>query len=213
MQAICDSDCKFLDIFVGYPGSVHDSRVLKNSPMYVQSLYPPEGYVILGDGGYPCLSEPIGLITPYREPVRNPVERRFNKIHAKARSVIERAFGILKTRWRSLFFKALEVQPAFAVKVIACCAILHNFCLTAGEVLEPEEEDEEEEEGEGAEQEPEDAADDQQDGERLRGLMAAALSAPAHQPLALDDHNYGFGAALPAPVDLPQALDDHDYGY
>ena len=91
MQAVCDTDCLFLDIFVGYPGSVHDARVLKNSPMYVQELYPPEGYYILGDGGYPCLSRPIALVTPYREPVRNPVERRFNRHHSRARSVIERA--------------------------------------------------------------------------------------------------------------------------
>lgn len=43
LQAMCDHQCQFLDIFVGYPGSVHDSRVPKNSPLYVQSLCPPEG--------------------------------------------------------------------------------------------------------------------------------------------------------------------------
>ncbi|XP_056150793.1 uncharacterized protein LOC130125281 [Lampris incognitus] len=36
MQAICDATGRFLDIFVGYPGSVHDARVLKNSPIYSQ---------------------------------------------------------------------------------------------------------------------------------------------------------------------------------
>ena len=61
LQAVCDHECQFLDIFVGYPGSVHDSRVLKNSPLYVQSLYQPEGYCILGDGGYPCMSWPFFL--------------------------------------------------------------------------------------------------------------------------------------------------------
>ncbi|CAK6962816.1 hypothetical protein EPR50_G00228020 [Scomber scombrus] len=33
---------------------------------------------------------------------------------------VERAFGIMKTRWRSVFLEALEVHLAFAVKVIAC---------------------------------------------------------------------------------------------
>ncbi|XP_041826002.1 putative nuclease HARBI1 [Melanotaenia boesemani] len=73
-QAVCDHRGRFLDIFVGYPGSVHDSRVLKNSPLYTQHLYPPNGFIIIGDGGYPCLSQPITLLTPDREPVRSPVE-------------------------------------------------------------------------------------------------------------------------------------------
>lgn len=38
LQAICDSNGLFLDTFVGYPGSVHDTRVLKNSPVYTQAL-------------------------------------------------------------------------------------------------------------------------------------------------------------------------------
>ena len=184
LQAVCDHQCKFLDIFVGYPGSVHDSRVLKNSPLFVNSLYPPEGYCILGDGGYPCLSQPITLITPYREPVRNAVEARFNRHHAKARSVIERAFGIMKTRWRSIFFKALEVHPAFAVKVITCCAILHNLCLRDGDIVEPVEEQPEPDAGD-AELHPE-----LQCGERLRSRMAAAVSAPNINPPALQDHDY-----------------------
>lgn len=38
MQAIADHKGKFLDIFVGYPGSVHDARVLKNSTCSPVSL-------------------------------------------------------------------------------------------------------------------------------------------------------------------------------
>uniref|UniRef100_A0A3B1ILG9 DDE Tnp4 domain-containing protein n=1 Tax=Astyanax mexicanus TaxID=7994 RepID=A0A3B1ILG9_ASTMX len=79
LQAICDHQGKFLDIFVGYPGSVHDARILKNSPLYKEALYPPAGRCILGDGGYPCISTPIKLLTPYREPVQNPVQARFNR--------------------------------------------------------------------------------------------------------------------------------------
>ena len=53
-QGVCDSNHKFLDICVGYPGSVHDTRVMYNSPLYYRRLYPPPGYYLLGDGGYPC---------------------------------------------------------------------------------------------------------------------------------------------------------------
>ncbi|KAL2101893.1 hypothetical protein ACEWY4_003654 [Coilia grayii] len=139
MQAVCDSEGKFLDIFVGYPGSVHDTRVLKNSPLYVNRTYPPPGYFLLGDGGYPCLERPICLIAPYKEPVAGRVERRFNFHHSKARSVVERAFGMMKTRWRATLFKALEVKATFAPVVTASCAFLHNICLENGDQLEPDE--------------------------------------------------------------------------
>lgn len=34
MQGICNETRKFINIFVGYPGSSHDSWVLKNSPIF-----------------------------------------------------------------------------------------------------------------------------------------------------------------------------------
>ncbi|KAJ8001008.1 hypothetical protein DPEC_G00186350 [Dallia pectoralis] len=139
MQAICDSNGRFLDIFVGYPGSVHDTRIMKNSSFYRTRQYPPTGYILLGDGGYPCLDTPVCLITPYKEPVNGQIQGRFNYYHARARSIIERAFGMMKTRWRSTLFRALEVKPTFAPLVIASCAFLHNVCLDNEDLLEPDE--------------------------------------------------------------------------
>ncbi|KAL2096948.1 hypothetical protein ACEWY4_006155 [Coilia grayii] len=138
LQAICDHQGKFINIFVGYPGFVHDSRVLKNGPIYNQGIYPPPERCLLGDGGYACLERPIRLLTPYREPVRDPVHAHYNAKHARARNIVERAFGMLKARWRCLFFKALEVSPTFVPKVVACCTILHNLCLADGDIVEPE---------------------------------------------------------------------------
>ncbi|XP_034088290.1 protein ALP1-like [Gymnodraco acuticeps] len=137
--AVCDGKGFFLNTFVGNPGSVHDTRVLKNSAIYKQALYPPSGFFLLGDGGYPCIEGPVALITPYREPLQGRVQSRFNQHHARARSIIEWAFGRMKSRWRSLFFKALEVHHTFVPSVITACAVLHNICLTAGDILEPEE--------------------------------------------------------------------------
>jgi hypothetical protein len=34
LQAICDSDKRFLDIFVGCSGKIHDARVFKLSPIF-----------------------------------------------------------------------------------------------------------------------------------------------------------------------------------
>ncbi|CAH1980097.1 unnamed protein product [Acanthoscelides obtectus] len=33
-QVVCDHKRKIRDIFVGYPGSVHDSRVFRTSPLF-----------------------------------------------------------------------------------------------------------------------------------------------------------------------------------
>ncbi|XP_018934436.2 putative nuclease HARBI1 [Cyprinus carpio] len=140
LQAVCDHQGRFIDIFVGYPGSVHDARILKNSPIYTRGTYPPPGYFLLADGGYPCLQEPLALITPYKRPVRGMAEQRFNYHHSKGRTIIERAFGMMKTRFRCIF---LEAHTLFVPKVVTACVILHNICVGVGDELEEvvEEED------------------------------------------------------------------------
>ncbi|KAJ8346457.1 hypothetical protein SKAU_G00278580 [Synaphobranchus kaupii] len=147
-------------------------------------LYPPRGYALLGDGGYPCLEDPIQIITPYREPVQGPVEARFNRHHSKARSIIERAFGLMKSRWRSILFSALEVHPTFAPKVVAACAVLHNICLADVDALE--------EERVSYEYYPDlvPILTQETPGQHLRARLAEQVSAPVSCPASLQDHIY-----------------------
>ncbi|KAL7388815.1 hypothetical protein ABVT39_021240 [Epinephelus coioides] len=180
LQAVCDSGGRFLDTFTGYPGSVHDTCVLKNSPIYTGQLYPPAGYFIVGDGGYPCIEQPICLMTPYREPLQSRVQERYNGCHSRARSVIERSFGMMKTRWRSIFFKALEVDRTFVPSVITCCAVLHNICLGAGDIEEPVQEA-------WADNIPLAPLAVEAGGAALRERLAGRISAPVQQLL---DHDY-----------------------
>ncbi|RXN19419.1 nuclease HARBI1 [Labeo rohita] len=137
-EGTCDAKRAFIDVYIGNPGSVHDALVLRRSPLYQQALYPPAGYCLLGDGGYPCLQHPIAIMTPYRQAVAGQVEARYNRHHAPARNIIERTFGMLKTRWHAIFLRALEIRPLFAPKVIAACCILHNICMIGGDLLEEE---------------------------------------------------------------------------
>ncbi len=111
LQAVSDHQGRFLDTYVGWPGSVHDARVLRHSPLYRQAAYPPPGYFILADGGYPCLQHPLPLITPYKQPVQGVGAQRFNAHHSRARSIIERAFGMMKTRFRAIFFTSAGGAP------------------------------------------------------------------------------------------------------
>ncbi|KAF7653867.1 hypothetical protein LDENG_00077650, partial [Lucifuga dentata] len=105
MQAVFDHKCNFFGHICWLPCSVHNARVLKNSPLYVHQLYPPESYC---SGGWW-----ISLYVPTHHPyntLQGASEKSscswFNRHHAKARSVIEWTFGIMKTRWRAIFFKA-----------------------------------------------------------------------------------------------------------
>lgn len=116
---------------------MHDSRVLKNSPVYLSRSYPPPGFFILGDGGYPCLKEPICFITAFKEVLHGIVEGRFNQHYARARSIIERAVGMLKNCWRAIFLQSLMVHHTFAPKVVAVFTMLHNLCLAAGDKEDP----------------------------------------------------------------------------
>ena len=55
-QIVCDNNMVLTDILAGWPGSVHDSRVLRNSALFATSGNKfPCDYHLIGDGGYPLL--------------------------------------------------------------------------------------------------------------------------------------------------------------
>ena len=52
----CDNNMVFTDVLVGWPGSVHDSRVLRNSELFHTAVNKfPGDTQLLGHGGYPLL--------------------------------------------------------------------------------------------------------------------------------------------------------------
>uniref|UniRef100_A0A3B3UQ93 DDE Tnp4 domain-containing protein n=1 Tax=Poecilia latipinna TaxID=48699 RepID=A0A3B3UQ93_9TELE len=189
LQGICDGKGNFLDVYIGNSGSVHDAMVLRRSPMFKQALYPPAGFFLLGDGGYPCLQHPVflWLRSFYFCFYSGRVEQRYNRHHAKARTIIERTFGMLKTRWRSIFLRALEIRPLFAPKVVAACCILH-ICVAADDIL-AENDVEEGSEDDGGEEVIHTNAEELS-GSHFRARLAAQLSAPAAQPAFLNEHDY-----------------------
>ncbi|KAJ8937500.1 hypothetical protein NQ314_011814, partial [Rhamnusium bicolor] len=64
MQVVCNHTRKIRDIFVGYPGSVHDSRVYRNSPLSNHLEEKCGRYFLLGDSGYPLKKN---VLTPFKD--------------------------------------------------------------------------------------------------------------------------------------------------
>ena len=60
MQAICDSDCKFVDLVAAWPDSVHDSRIFKTSVVYDELSRGQLRGIFIGDNGYGL--QPLSLI-------------------------------------------------------------------------------------------------------------------------------------------------------
>ncbi|KAJ8933229.1 hypothetical protein NQ314_014150 [Rhamnusium bicolor] len=86
MQAVCDNTRKIRDLYVVYPGAVHDSRAFRNSPL-CNSLEEKCGrYYLLGDSGYPLKTK---LLTPFKD--RGQLTRRQLNYNIKAACVLHNA--------------------------------------------------------------------------------------------------------------------------
>ncbi|CAB5115130.1 unnamed protein product [Rhizophagus irregularis] len=122
-QGIVNDRGIFTSFDVGWPGSVHDARVYRNSSFYkdYSHLIQDDDY-LLGDSAYPI--SPF-LIPPFKDPSSRK-HKKFNQFHSRHRVVIENAFGRLKARFRTL--KDLDIKTVKMGVLFTCCAIiLHNF--------------------------------------------------------------------------------------
>lgn len=97
-QAVCNVSRRFIDIYAAWPGSCHDSHVLRSSNIFQQFEQGNIDGRLLGDSGYPCKP---WLLTPYINPqTQNRI--RYNNCHTTTRVRVEQAFGLLKRRFLCL---------------------------------------------------------------------------------------------------------------
>lgn len=108
---------------------MHDARIFKNSPIYQRIknernlLLLPEEHII-GNSAYPLM---INLVTQFRETGHlTAAQSRYNTKLSSIRSVIERAFGLLKGKFQRL--KYLDIKDIeLGKKIIAAACVLYNF--------------------------------------------------------------------------------------
>lgn len=130
---------EFIDCYCGWPGSAHDSRVWRNSPIYQKlrtSL--PHDFHVLGDSAYPLQNF---IMVPFKDNGHlTRSQKTFNKRLSQTRVTIEQAYGRLKGIWRRLRYLNITNLCYFKYIVICCC-ILHNLCLRENvEYMQEEEE-------------------------------------------------------------------------
>ncbi|XP_050065003.1 putative nuclease HARBI1 [Aphis gossypii] len=130
LQTVCDHQCKFINCYAGNVGSVHDQRVFHLSELHENINNPtkfPNNSHLVGDAAYTLQEH---LLVPYRDDGHlTEKQKNYNFCHSSSRMAIERSFGSLKGRFRSLLttlaMERVDLIPKF---IIACC-LLHNICL------------------------------------------------------------------------------------
>lgn len=139
---------RFFYLTTGAPGSTHDARLLRNSPIFTQickgEKIPKKTIcldeeigdiplVTIGDSAFPSLE---WLIKSFNENTRDPKERYFNKKLRSARVVTENAYGMLKGRWRFIF-KMCEAKLYNIKYIIMAAVLLHNICIHFNDTCKP----------------------------------------------------------------------------
>ncbi|GBG91559.1 hypothetical protein CBR_g52593 [Chara braunii] len=141
-QVVVDLNLRVLDVFVGYPGSCHDIRIIQLSslsrraeegtlfrgpPVTLPGGVRTNGYIV-GDNGYPP-SE--WVVVPYGGINQHLDEERFDTKQKVAKGVVERAFGRLKGMWR-LFLRTHKTNLDTLQQEFTAVCILHSILLDAG---------------------------------------------------------------------------------
>jgi hypothetical protein len=138
MQGVVNADGKFLHVTIGWPGSVNDTRVLRNSELIhkVRSgewLTGPSELVgelevpqyIVGDAGSSGL---YWLVIPYPGDHLLDIKDRFNYYHSSTRIIVEMAFTRLKGIWKILLRRMYKLDLQFlSIMAGTCvCSLQHH---------------------------------------------------------------------------------------
>lgn len=139
VNAMCtvDADMRILDVFAGWCGSAPNSQVFRSSPLYrllTENPLPPE-YYLIGNSSFPLCDF---LMVPYWDNGDLACnEMHFNLALSSTRTVVDRAFALLKGKFRRLGYLDISNCNTYPEIIIAAC-VLHNMCIDNDDFTEEE---------------------------------------------------------------------------
>jgi len=136
LEVVASYDPWIWHAYFRMPGSNNDINVLHRSPIfarYVRGETPPVEFTVngreynmgyyLADGIYPAWPA-------FVKSVRQPLEQKdihFARVQEGARKDIERAFGVLQSRWAIVRGPAYGWNPNRLHDIMMACIIMHNM--------------------------------------------------------------------------------------
>ena len=136
LEAVADYDLWIWHAYFGLPGTNNDINVLESSHLMsnlTQGIAPPAHYVIQGkeynmgyylaDGIYPKWST---IVQSIHEP-RGPKKKYFAMKQEACRKDVERAFGVLQSRFAIVAGPARYWRKEVLHDIMTTCIILHNM--------------------------------------------------------------------------------------
>ncbi|XBJ06881.1 hypothetical protein VPH35_012471 [Triticum aestivum] len=138
LEAVASEDLWIWHCFFGMPGTLNDINVLQHSHLFARLASgdaPACNYTIngheytkeyyLADGTYPPWCT---FVESIKEP-KTKKQCEFARVQEAARKDIERAFGVLQSRFAIVRGPARFWDKKTLKNIITCCVILHNMIL------------------------------------------------------------------------------------
>ena len=127
LQAFVDGNCKFRHISMKTCSSTHDGTAYIMTGIHQiirEGKLPSWAHIVL-DEAYTCSNQEL---TPWRGRNLPPDKDKFNYYLSLHRQVVERAFGLLVSRW-GIFWRPLRFGVQKNNLIIQVCCKLHNVCV------------------------------------------------------------------------------------
>ncbi|XP_049300734.1 putative nuclease HARBI1 isoform X1 [Anopheles funestus] len=112
------------------PIQIYPTLSLRQEDVMFLTLINNKFCCLIGDSAYP---REDWLLIPVRDANPSSADAQYNERHTAGRIIIERTFGVLKSRFRCLAgTRELQYAPSKCVKIINVCCALHNMCIEHG---------------------------------------------------------------------------------